>query len=83
MPWNIFDENFFSKYENIDLAFKTDQCILYPYWILDIPLKELEGNNKFYNSVEHLDEISSWLTDYCNEWKEFLDSPQSWTEETK
>ena len=83
MPWKIFDENFFSKYENTDLAFKTDQCILYPYWILDIPLKELEGNNKFFNSVEHLDEISSWLTDYCNEWKEFLDSPQSWTEETK
>ena len=82
MPWKILDESFYRDHKDADLAFRTDQCIIYPYWILDIPLDELKGNGKFYNSVEYIDEISEWLTDYCNEWKEFLDSPQSWTEET-
>ena len=81
MPWNILDENFYEKHENVNLAFKTDQSIIYPYWILDIPLDELKSSNKFYNSVEYIDEISKWLTDYCNEWKEFLDSPRSWNED--
>ena len=82
MPWKILDESFYRDHKDADLAFRTDQCIIYPYWILDIPLDELKGNGKFYNSVEYIDEISEWLTDYCNEWKEFLDSPQSWNEET-
>jgi phosphatidylserine decarboxylase precursor len=81
MPWKILDEDYYHFHKDPDLAFRTDQCILYPYWILDIPLEELKNNNKFYNSVEYLDEISEWLTDYCNEWKEFLDSPKSWNEE--
>lgn len=81
MPWKILDDNFYENHEDPDLAFKTDQSIIYPYWILDIPLEELKGNNKFYNSVEYLDEISEWLTMYCNEWKEFLESPRSWNEE--
>lgn len=81
MPWNILDKNFYNKQKNPDLAFKTDQSIIYPYWILDIPLDELKGNGKFYNSVEYIDEISEWLTIYCNEWKEFLDSNRSWDED--
>ena len=48
MPWKILDDNFYREHKNADLAFRTDQSILYPYWILDIPLDELKGNNKFY-----------------------------------
>lgn len=81
MPWGILDSNFYDVHKNPDLAFKTDQSIIYPYWLLDIPLDELKDNGKFYNSVEYIDEIAAWLTDYCNEWKEFLDSPKSWNEE--
>jgi phosphatidylserine decarboxylase precursor len=81
MPWAIFDESYYHFHKNSELAFKTDQSIIYPYWILDIPLKELKDNNKFYNSVEYIDEISLWLKEYCNEWKEFLDSPESWNED--
>ena len=44
-------------------------------------MDELKGNNKFYNSVEYIDKINKWLIDYCNEWKEFLDSPKSWNED--
>jgi hypothetical protein len=51
MPWKILDDNFYHEHKNTDLAFRTDQSIIYPYWILDIPLDELKGNNKFYNSV--------------------------------
>ena len=41
----------------------------------------MKNNGKFYNSVEYINEISEWLTIYCNEWKEFLDSPRSWNED--
>ena len=82
VPWKVLDESFYRDHKDADLAFKTDQCIIYPYWLLDIPLDELKGNGKFYNSVEYIDEISAWLTDYCNEWKEFLDSSESWNEQT-
>ena len=82
MPWKILDENFYNKQKDPDLAFRTDQSIIYPYWLLDIPLDELKGNGKFYNSVEYIDEISEWLTIYCNEWKEFLDSNKSWDSNT-
>ena len=82
MPWKILEENFYKDHQDADLAFRTDQSIIYPYWILDIPLEELKGNGKFYNSVEYIDEISEWLTEYCNEWKEFLDSHKSWSPET-
>jgi phosphatidylserine decarboxylase precursor len=81
MPWRIVDEDFYYQHNNPDLAFKTDQSILYPYWILNIPLDELKDNGKFYNCVEYIDEIGEWLTDYCNEWKEFLDSPKSWNDD--
>ena len=81
MPWKILNEDFYHFHKNPDMAFRMDQCFLYPYWILDIPLEELKNNNKFYNSVEYIDEISEWLRDYCNEWKEFLDSPKSWNED--
>ena len=81
MPWDILEPSFYEGRENSDLAFKTDECIIYVYWLLDIPLDQLKDNHKFYNSVEYIDEISEWLDDYCNEWKEFLDSPKSWNED--
>ena len=84
MPWDILDKNFYEveRKDPQDLAFRTDQCIIYPYWLLDIPLDELKDNGKFYNSVEYLDPIAKWLTTYCNEWKEFLDSKKSWGPES-
>ena len=81
MPWNFFSEDYYKNHKNPDLAFKMDQCIIYPYWLLDIPLDELKGNGKFYNSVQYLPEISEWFNFYYNEWKEFLDSPESWNED--
>lgn len=75
-PWGFFPEELFKGF-----AEKTDQSILYPYFLLDQPLDELKNENLFYNSVEYISPIREWLTDYCNAWKEFLDSEKSWCEE--
>ena len=81
MPWDILDDNFYEEHNYIDISFKTEQSILYPYWLLDIPLDELKDNKKFHNSVQYIDEIADWLSVYCNEWKDFLDSSKSWNED--
>lgn len=73
MPWNIIPEE---RYNNF--ATKCDQNILYVYWLLDQPLEELEGKELFYPSVEYLEPIYTWLTEYNNTWRDFLDSEASW-----
>ena len=73
MPWNIMPEE---RYNNF--ATKCDQSILYVYWLLDQPLEELEGKDLFYPSVEYLEPIYTWLTEYNNTWRDFLDSKASW-----
>lgn len=73
MPWNIMPEE---RYNNF--ATKCDQSILYVYWLLDQPLEELEDKDLFYPSVEYLEPIYTWLTEYNNTWRDFLDSEASW-----
>ena len=73
MPWNIMPEE---RYNNF--ATKCDQSILYVYWLLDQPLEELEDKDLFYPSVEYLEPIYTWLTEYNNTWRDFLDSKASW-----
>ena len=73
MPWNIMPEE---RYDNF--ATKCDQSILYVYWLLDQPLEELEDKGLFYPSVEYLEPIYRWLTEYNNTWRDFLDSKASW-----
>lgn len=76
MPWNITSTD---RYENF--ATKCDQSILYVYWLLDQPLDELKDDDLFYPSVEYLEPVSVWLTDYNNTWRDFLDSEESWKPE--
>ena len=45
---------------------KRDQSILYVYWLLDQPLQELENKDLFYPSVEYLEPVYRWLTEYNN-----------------
>ena len=73
MPWAFFPEDLFKGF-----AEKTDQSILYPYWILDQPLDELKDRGLFYNSVEYVSPVKEWLIEYCKAWGVFLDSPESW-----
>ena len=76
MPWNIMPEE---RYNNF--ATKCDQSILYVYWLLDQPLEELKDKELFYPSVEYLEPIYTWLTEYNNTWRDFLDSEASWKQE--
>ncbi len=76
MPWAFFPEDLFKGF-----AEKTDQSILYPYWILDQPLDELKDKGLFNNTVEYVSPVKEWLIEYCQAWGAFLDSPQSWNDD--
>ena len=76
MPWNIMPEEQYGSF-----ATKCDQSILYVYWLLDQPLQELENSELFYPSVEYLEPVYQWLTEYNNTWRDFLDSEESWKPE--
>ncbi len=76
MPWSFLPEKNYSKFVT-----KTDQSCLYIYFLLDRPLPELEGKLPMWPAVEYLPEIYSWLKDYNNALKVFMDSEASWKEE--
>ena len=76
MPWNIMPEE---RYDSF--ATKCDQSILYVYWLLDQPLQELESQDLFYPSVEYLEPVYQWLTEYNTTWRDFLDTEESWKPE--
>ena len=76
MPWNIMPVERYGSF-----ATKCDQSILYVYWLLDQPLQELEDRGLFYPSVEYLEPVYQWLSEYNNTWRDFLDSEESWKPE--
>lgn len=45
------------------------------------PLQEQENKDLFYPSVEYLEPVYQWLTEYNNTWRNFLDSEESWKRE--
>ena len=59
---------------------RIDQGLEYFYFILDQPLHELEGRGLFYNSLQYVEPVSSWMKRYACEWGRFLSSPDSWNE---
>lgn len=75
MPWDFFPENLFHGF-----AEKTDQSILYPYWLIDQPMDELEDKGLFFPSVEYVSPVKEWLIEYCQAWAVFLDSKESWND---
>ena len=76
MPWNILNDERYSSF-----ATKCDQSILYVYWLMDQPLTALENKGLFYPSVEYLEPVYKWLTEYNNTWRDFLDTTESWKPE--
>ena len=76
MPWNIMPED---RYDSF--ATKCDQSILYIYWLMDQPLTALENRGLFYPSVEYLEPVYTWLTEYNNTWRDYLDTTDSWKPE--
>ncbi|MDR1034180.1 MAG: phosphatidylserine decarboxylase [Bifidobacteriaceae bacterium] len=76
MPWNIvYNEQYPTLLDSID------QSLNYFYFILDIPLKELEGKDLYYNSLEYEPRVSEWMVSYTKNWGKFLSTKESWTDQ--
>ncbi len=73
LPWNVLPN---ADYPSI--YSKIDQGVCYFYFILDMPLPELEGKGYYYNSLQYVEPIQSWIKHYCQNWGQFLSTEKSW-----
>ena len=78
LPWNIApwaEDTYSSLYDQID------QSLCYFYFILDQPLPELEGTHPYFNSLQYVEPIRSWMIEFTRAYGMFLDTPASWNDE--
>lgn len=77
MPWEMIDvsETYPSIYDQID------QSLIYFYYYLDQPLKELEDRGYYYPTVQYCPAIVEWCIRYASSWGEFLSTPESWNDD--
>jgi phosphatidylserine decarboxylase precursor len=60
---------------------RIDQSLCAFYFVVDQPLKELDGRGYFNNSLQYVEPYRSWLKTFVHSWGTFLDTPDSWKEE--
>jgi len=58
------------------------QSICYFYFLVDQPLPELEDQGLYKNAIQYYEPFSSWLRDFADAWGAFLDTEESWNNET-
>jgi phosphatidylserine decarboxylase len=75
-PWGVLEGAEYPTLYN-----EIDQSIDYLWFILDQPLEELENQGYYYPTLQYREPISSWLKKYSDTWGEFLNSPESWSNE--
>ena len=75
-PWNIVEGQ-----KGIGLYEHIDQSLDAFYFLFDQPLDELKDKGYYYPSLQYHEPIRSWLIEYASNWGQFLDSPESWTDE--
>ena len=77
MPWEMIDvsETYPSIYDQID------QSLIYFYYYLDQPLKELEDRGYYYPTVQYCPAIVEWCIRYASSWGEYLSTPESWNDD--
>ena len=77
MPWEMIDvsETYPSIYDQID------QSLIYFYYYLDQPLKELEDRGYYYPTVQYCPAIGEWCIRYASSWGEYLSTPESWNDD--
>lgn len=61
---------------------RIDQSLSYLYFVCDQPLNELEGKGYLYNSLQYVEPYNSWLKTFVRSWGRFLDTPESWNDDT-
>ena len=57
------------------------QGICYFYFLVDQPLRDLEGKGLYKNAIQYYAPFSSWLRTFANAWGMFLDTTASWNKE--
>jgi phosphatidylserine decarboxylase precursor len=75
MPWELVHYN-----EHAKLYDRIDQSLSYLYFIIDIPLPELQGKGYYNNSLQYEEPFCSWLKSFNKGWGSFLDSKESWND---
>ncbi len=58
------------------------QSICYFYFLVDQPLPELENRDLYKNAIQYYEPFSSWLRNFADAWGAFLDTEESWNNET-
>jgi len=58
------------------------QSLCYFYFLIDQPLPELEDKGLYKNVIQYYPPFSPWLRNFANAWGMFLDTKESWNEET-
>ena len=58
------------------------QSICYFYFLVDQPLPELENMSLFNNTIQYYEPFSTWLRSFADTWGMFLDTEESWNNET-
>jgi phosphatidylserine decarboxylase len=73
--------NLLKQKPDATLYHRMDQSIGYIFFIVDQPLKELEGRGYPNNSLQYMASFNPWLKTFVRSWASFLDSPESWSKE--
>ena len=76
MPWTLQRKPKYSEIFN-----NTFQSICYFYFLVDQPLKELEGKGHFKNSLQYNEPFASWLVSFSKSWGRYLNTEDSWNDE--
>ncbi|MDD2755271.1 MAG: phosphatidylserine decarboxylase [Methanothrix sp.] len=58
------------------------QSICYFYFLVDQPLPQLENMSLFNNTIQYYEPFSVWLRSFADTWGMFLDTEESWNNET-
>lgn len=58
------------------------QSICYFYFLVDQPLPELENKGLYKNAIQYYEPFSTWLHSFVVTWGAFLDTEESWNNET-
>ena len=73
MPWDLIRHTEHAKLYN-----RIDQSLGYLFFIIDMPLPELEGKGYYNNSLQYEEPFRSWLSSFDKGWGSFLDTKESW-----
>ena len=66
----------------LTLRDQLTQDLDYFWFLVAQPLPELEGQGLFENSLQYYEPFAPWLCKFVNTWGVFLDTEESWNEET-